>query len=184
MNMKPDDIERSVQQHSSAKGLPPLHQWHPELSGDMDLVITRDGQWLYQGAPIAREATVKLFSTNLRREDDGHHYLVTPVEKWRIQVEDAPFVAVALQAETDERGDSRLVFTTNTGDQVVAGPDHPLRVSVDPDSAEPSPYLLVRRNLEALLSRPVFYQLAELAVPGPSGTTYGVTSQGVFFPLA
>jgi hypothetical protein len=177
-----DDI-RAGAERARGGGLPPVERWDPPLSGDIDIRIARDGTWYHEGGSIERLELVQLFASLLKREKD-EYFLVTPVEKWRIQVEDAPFVAVALQAETDERGDSRLVFTTNTGDQVVAGPDHPLRVSVDPDSAEPSPYLLVRRNLEALLSRPVFYQLAELAVPGPSGTTYGVTSQGVFFPLA
>src|SRR5690606_41472186 len=105
----------------------PIYNWHPELSGDMDLVITRDGQWVYQGAPIAREATVKLFSTILRREQDGEHYLVTPVEKWRIRVEDAPLLAHTLSAHGED--DSRnLTVTTNMGETGENGAEHPLTV--------------------------------------------------------
>jgi hypothetical protein len=177
-----DDIRAGAERARSG-GLPPVERWDPPLSGDIDIRIARDGTWYHEGGPIERLELVQLFASLLKYEN-GEYFLVTPVEKWRIQVEDAPFLAVAVEREVDAGGTSRLVFTTNTGDQVIAGPEHPLRVSVDPDSGEPSPYLLVRRNLEALLSRPVFYQLAELAEPGPQGSVYGVTSQGVFFPLA
>lgn len=177
-----DDI-RAGAERARGGGLPPVERWDPPLSGDIDIRIARDGTWYHEGGPIERLELVQLFASLLKYEN-GEYFLVTPVEKWRIQVEDAPFLAVAVEREVDAGGTPRLVFTTNTGDQVIAGPEHPLRVSVDPDSGEPSPYLLVRRNLEALLSRPVFYQLAELAEPGPQGSVYGVTSQGMFFPLA
>jgi hypothetical protein len=184
MNMKPDDIERSVQQHSSAKGLPPLHRWHPELSGDMDLVITRDGQWLYQGAPIAREATVKLFSTILRREDDGHHYLVTPVEKWRIQVEDAPLLAHSL-ARKGEGAGQVLSLTTNVGEVLEIGPEHPLAVSQYPNSDEPRPVVYVRHGIEARLVTAAFYELADLVEEQHDNgeTQYGVLSHGKFWKI-
>ncbi len=176
-----DDIRAGAERAQSG-GMPPVERWNPPLSGDIDIRIARDGSWYHEGDPIARLELVQLFASLLKREE-GEYFLVTPVEKWRIQVEDAPFLIVACEVERDTQGEQRLVFTTNTGDQVVAGPDHPLRVSVDPVSGEPSPYVLVRRNLEALLSRAVFYQLADLVEPGPAGTPYGVTSRGVFFPL-
>lgn len=184
MTIKPDDIERSVQQHSAPKGLPPLHLWHPELSGDMDLVISRDGQWLYQGSPIARETTVKLFSTILRREEDGHHYLVTPVEKWRIQVEDTPLLAHSLE----RRGDGNeqvLSLTTNVGEVLEIGPDHPLEVSQYPDSEEPRPVIKVRYGVEARLVTAAFYELAAMAEERQVNdqTQYGVLSHGKFWKI-
>jgi hypothetical protein len=138
--------------------------------------IARDGTWYHQGSPIGRQAMVRLFSTILRREPDGGFVLVTPVEKLDIQVEDAPFVAVELKSEGE--GERRsLAFRLNTGDLVVAGRDHRLRFE-----AGPHPYLEVRNGLDALVARPLYYELAEIAL-SEDATPPGVWSEGVFFPL-
>jgi len=142
--------------------------------------IARDGTWFHQGTPIGRKELVKLFASVLRKEPDGY-YLVTPVEKLSIAVDDAPFTAV-LMSVAGEGKSQRLTFTTNTEDVTVAGRVHPIRVATDPASGEPAPYVHVRGGLEALIARPVFYQLADLAVPGDDGAL-GVWSDGVFFPL-
>jgi len=164
---------------ASARGLPPVHLWNPPHCGEIDIVIARDGSWRHEGRRIGREALVRLFSTVLRRDPDGFH-LVTPAEKLRITVEDAPFVAVAV----DEVGDA-LRFTTNVGDVVEAGPDHPIRVAIDAASGTPRPYVHVRAGLEALISRPVFYELAAMAQAQatPLGDRLGVASNGVWFDL-
>ena len=167
------------------KKLPPLERWHPPLSGELDMRIARDGTWYHEGAPIQRLTLARLFSTILRREDDGCYYLVTPVEKWRIQVEDAPFVAVLLEVSDKGAKQQALRFTTNLGDDVTVGPEHPLEVEYATPGGEPAPYVQVRARLRALLSRPVFLELTELGeereVDGKP--LYGVWSQGVFFPL-
>lgn len=157
------------------RGLPPVHLWNPAHSGEIDIVIRRDGAWVHEGAVISREALVRLFSTVLRKDPDGY-WLVTPVEKMKIVVEDAPFVAVAV-----ERDGEALRFTTNVGDQVEAGPDNPIRVEVDAGTGEPRPYVHVRRGLEALIARPVFYDLVELAEP--DGERYAVSSNGARFEI-
>jgi uncharacterized protein len=157
------------------RGLPPVHLWNPAHSGEIDIVIRRDGAWVHEGAIISRDALVRLFSTVLRKDPDGY-WLVTPVEKMKITVEDAPFVAVAV-----ERAGEALRFTTNVGDEVEAGPENPIRVEVDPETGEPRPYVHVRRGLEALINRPVFYELVEMAEP--EGERYAVTSNGVRFEL-
>ena len=167
------------------KKLPPLERWHPPLSGELDMRIARDGTWYHEGAPIQRLNLARLFSTILRREDDGCYYLVTPVEKWRIQVEDAPFVAVLLEVSDKGAKQQALRFTTNLGDVVTAGPEHPLKVEYVTPGGEPAPYVQVRARLRALLSRPVFLELTELGeereVDGKP--LYGVWSQELFFPL-
>ena len=139
------------------RGLPPVHLWNPPNCGEIDIRIRRDGVWFHEGTPIGREALVRLFSTVLRKDDDGV-YLVTPVEKLKITVEDAPFIAVRV----DREGEA-LRFTTNVGDEVEAGPDNPIRVEMDRETGEPRPYLHVRRGLEALIARPVFYEMVEMA---------------------
>lgn len=159
--------------------LPPVSQWNPSHCGDSEMRIARDGTWYHQGSPIGRPAMVRLFSTILRREPDGRHVLVTPVEKLDIAVEDAPFVATVLKAEGEGR-DGRLVFQLNTGDLVAAGPDHGLRFEEGEDG--PRPYLHVRDGLEALIARPVYYELAERALANGDSTP-GVWSNGAFFPL-
>jgi hypothetical protein len=142
--------------------------------------IARDGTWFHQGSPIGRETMVRLFSTILRREPDGGYVLVTPVEKLDIAVEDAPFVAVEMKAEGEGR-DARLAFRLNSGDLVTAGPDHALRFAEGEDG--PRPYLHVRGGMEALVARPIYYDLAERAL-AEEGEAPGVWSEGVFFPLA
>jgi hypothetical protein len=161
------------------RGLPPVHLWNPPHSGEIDIVIARDGSWRHEGAPIGREALVRLFSTILRKDADGI-YLVTPVEKMRITVEDAPFVAVRVDQLTGADGRPVLRFTTNVGDAVEAGPENPIRVETGP-SGEPRPYVHVRRGLEALIGRPVFYELVDLAETRDG--TLGVESHGAWFPL-
>lgn len=167
-----------------AKGLPPVHLWNPDFCGDLDMRIARDGTWFYMGTPIGRERLVRLFSTILRHDDDGRYYLVTPVEKVGIRVDDAPFLAVAMKVAGEGR-DQVLSFTTNVGDETVAGPDHPMRFVVDVETGEPAPYVHVRARLEALINRAVFYDLVELGVEEPheGATWFGVWSGGVFFPF-
>ena len=162
-----------------AQKLPPVSQWNPSHCGDSEMRIARDGTWYHQGSPIGRAAMVRLFSTILRREPDGRYVLVTPVEKLDIAVEDAPFVAVAVKTE-GEGHDSRLVFQLNTGDLVAADADHGLRFEEGEDG--PRPYLHVRDGLEALIARPVYYELAERALAGDEQAP-GLWSNGVFFPL-
>ncbi|MCC6297216.1 MAG: DUF1285 domain-containing protein [Pseudomonadales bacterium] len=177
-----EELRAGAERAASGVGPPPVEHWDPPLCGDIDIRIARDGTWFHEGAAIERQALVRLFAGLLKREGD-EHFLVTPAEKWRVQVEDAPFVLVALEPRIDARGWQQLVFFTNVGDPVIAGPEHPLRMAMDVRGGPPSPYLLVRRNLEGLVSRPVYYQLAELAEPAPDGEGHGVTSSGIFFPL-
>lgn len=145
----------------SGRGLPPVHLWHPEHCGEIDIVIRADGTWMHEGSPIGRKELVRLFSTVLRLDPDGYH-LVTPIEKLKIEVEDLPFRAVAVEAAAGDAGDV-LRFTTDVGDVVEAGPEHVITVETDPTTGEPAPRLHVRRGLEARISRPVFYELVERA---------------------
>ena len=166
------------------RGLPPVHLWNPAHCGEIDIVIKRNGQWHHEGTPIGREALVRLFSTVLRKDADGI-YLVTPVEKMKITVEDAPFVAVRVDQAKNEAGGEMLKFLTNVGDVVEAGPDNQIRVEMDPGTGEPHPYLHVRRGLEALIARPVFYELVEMAQERETadGPQLGVSSNGAWFPV-
>lgn len=159
---------------------PPVHLWHPGHCGDSEMRIAADGTWYHQGSPIGRKELVKLFSTILRREPDGSHVLVTPVEKLDIAVEDAPFIAVEATSE-GEGPDRRIVFRLNTDDVVACGPEHCLRVETAADGT-PRPYLHVRAGLEALVNRPVFYQLADLAL-AEGHDPPGLWSGGAFFPF-
>lgn len=159
--------------------LPPVERWNPPHCGDSEMRIARDGTWFHQGSPIARQAMVRLFSTILRREPDGGYVLVTPVEKLDITVEDAPFVAVEMKSEGSGRG-TKLAFRLNTGDVVGADAAHRLRFDQTQDG--PRPYLHVRGGLEALVARPVYYDLADLAL-AEGGTPPGVWSNGAFFAL-
>lgn len=159
--------------------LPPVASWNPTHCGDSEMRIAADGTWYHQGSPIRREAMVRLFSSILRREPDGRHVLVTPVEKLDVAVDDAPFVAVEMKAEGEGR-DAMLAFRLNTGDLVTASAAHRLRFVQAQDG--PRPYLHVRGGLEALVARPVYYELAEIAVPGDGGAA-GVWSGGAFFAL-
>jgi hypothetical protein len=157
------------------RGLPPVHLWRPDHCGQIDIVIRRDGVWLHEGAPIGRSELVRLFSTVLRKDPDGY-CLVTPVEKLGLKVEDLPFRAVAVAREDD-----RLVFTTDVGDLVVAGPEHPIEVETDPVTGEPAPALRVRADLWARIARPVFYELVETAEVEEGRLT--VRSAGAAFAL-
>jgi hypothetical protein len=164
---------------AKTRGLPPLEKWNPPFCGDLDMQIKRDGTWFYEGTPIGRPELVKLFSTILWREGDDY-FLVTPVEKVGIQVEDAPFVAVDFK-RSGSGEDQSLEFYTNVDDKAVAGPDHPIRVDRDPETGEPSPYILIRRNLEALIDRKSFYRLVDLGEHHQGW--FGLWSQGEFFPI-
>jgi len=177
------DAIAAAAKQAPGRGLPPVHLWNPPNCGEIDIVIKPDGRWLHEGATISREALVRLFSTVLRKDPDGI-YLVTPVEKLKITVEDAPFVAVRVDRTTDEEGGAALRFLTNVGDEVEAGPDNAIRVELG-EGGEPRPYLHVRRGLEALIARPVFYELVEMAEPRETseGETLGVSSNGVWFPV-
>jgi uncharacterized protein len=164
--------------------LPPVHLWNPERSADIKMEIRADGSWWHEGDRIHRERLVKLFSRILRKDEDGSVWLVTPYEKVIVHVADAPFLAVRVERAGEAGPQQTLAFVTNLGDVTLAGPDAPLRVETDPETGEPSPYVLVRGQLEAKLARPVFYELANMAEPAPDGSdTLGVWSQGVFFSL-
>lgn len=169
---------------TGGRGLPPVERWNPPFCGDIDMEIRADGTWFYLGTPIGRAPLVRLFSTVLRKDEDGKTYLVTPVEKVGIRVVDAPFLAVEMNGSGE--GDERLLtFRTNVGDVVAAGPDHPLRFVISGENSELKPYLLVRGRLEALVSRAVMYDLVELgetvAIDGVE--MFAVRSGGVVFPV-
>jgi len=185
MNVKPtaNDLAASAKAAARGKGLPPVHLWNPPFCGDLDMRIARDGTWFYLGIPIGRPELVRLFSTILRRDGD-EYFLVTPVEKVGITVDDAPFVAIDF--EIQGRGNSQiLVFETNVGDKVVAGPEAEIRVERDPDTGEPSPYVLIRANLEALIDRKSFYRLVDIGVHEKvdGEAWFGLWSGGMFFPV-
>lgn len=155
-----------------------------DLCGDLDLRIARDGTWFYHGSPIGRKPLVKLFSTVLRRDDAGDYWLITPAEKGRIEVDDVPFVAVEMDVMGQGKSQS-ITVRTNIDDIVTVGPENPLRVEINPDTGEPSPYVLVRDRLEARLNRPVYYQMAEICEQRciDDQEIYGVWSNGAFFSL-
>jgi hypothetical protein len=187
-----DDLSRlslaDIALMAAERRLPPVESWHPSHCGDSEMRIARDGTWYHQGSPIGRPEMVRLFSTILRREPDGGFVLVTPAEKLDIQVEDAPFLAVELKSEGEGEG-RNLAFRLNTGDLVVAGPEHRLRLSTgdcpqgdSPLWDTPHPYLEVRPGLDALIARPVYYELAELAL-AEEGDPPGLWSGGAFFAL-
>ncbi|WP_321502106.1 DUF1285 domain-containing protein [Breoghania sp.] len=169
----------------SGRGLPPVERWEPDYCGAIDMRIAADGSWHYMGTPINREALVRLFSTVLRHDADGGFYLVTPVEKIGITVEDAPFIAVEMHAEGKGRAQT-LTFRTNVGDVVVAGEEHPIRFALEADTDGLKPYIHVRGRLEAKLARPLLYEMAELAVEWPDETgetRFGIWSGGCFFAM-
>ena len=166
------------------KGLPPIDKWNPPFCGDIDMEIRADGTWFYMGTPIGRQPLVRLFSTVLRKDEDGKTYLVTPVEKVGIRVEDAPFVAVEMVV-TDEGDGQRLTFRTNVGDVAEAGPDHELRFVIEGENQQLKPYLHVRGRLEALVSRPVMYDLVEHGEEAKidGRVMFCVRSAGILFPV-
>jgi hypothetical protein len=179
-----EGVIAAAKAQAPGRGLPPVHLWNPAHCGDIDIVIKKNGLWFHEGTPIGREALVRLFSTVLRKDPDGYH-LVTPVEKMRITVEDAPFIAVRVDHVRHADGGETLKFLTNVGDEVEAGPENGIRVQMDEATGEPRPYLHVRRGLEALIARPVFYELVELARERqtPEGPQLGVTSNGAWYPV-
>ena len=162
----------------------PVEAWNPSFCGDIDIVIKSDGRWYHEGGLIARRGLLELFASVLRKDEDGETYLVTPVEKMRISVERAPFIATRLDV-TGSGKNTRLFFKTNLGGTVEVNDTHPLRVETDPETLEPSPFVLVRGRLEAALTRPVFYELVDHAVEvqTDAGLQLGVYSHGIFFPL-
>jgi uncharacterized protein len=178
-----EGVMKSAQAAGKGAGPAPVHLWNPAFCGDLDMRIARDGTWFYLGTPIGRPALVKLFS-NILKLENGKYYLVTPVEKVGITVDDAPFVAVDFTAQGSDESQV-LTFETQVGDKVVAGPDHPIRVAYDDESGEPSPYVMVRAGLEALIDRKSFYRLVELGVHHRQGndTWFGLWSGGQFFPV-
>ena len=178
-----EGLAASARAATKGRGLPPVDKWDPPFCGDLDMRIARDGTWFYNGTPIGRPELVRLFSTILKKEGEDY-FLVTPVEKVGITVEDAPFVAVDFEVEGEGEGQV-LTFETQVGDIAVAGPDHPIRVERDPETGEPSPYVLVRRNLEALIDRKSFYRLVEIGVheERDGERWFGLRSGGAFFPV-
>jgi hypothetical protein len=174
-----EGLAASARAASSGKKLPPVHLWNPPFCGDLDMRIARDGTWFYLGTPIGRFELVRLFSSILKLEA-GKYYLVTPVEKVGITVEDAPFVAVDFSAQG--AGETQVLrFETHVGDVTEAGPDNPIRVERDPETGEPSPYVHVRAGLEALIDRKSFYRLVDLGVHHDGW--FGVWSGGQFFGI-
>ena len=143
------------------KGIPPVEKWNPPFCGDIDMHILRNGKWTYMGSEIKRPAMIKLFSNIIRLDEDGHYYLVTPVEKVRIKVDDVPFVAVSMN-KTTEKGIDSLSFVTNVQDEVVLSKENPIEIVIN-DNDEPSPYITIRKNLKALISRSVYYDLINMA---------------------
>ena len=169
-----------LQQLIAERRLPPVDQWHPDHCGHSEMRIARDGIWFHQGSPITRPAMVRLFSTVLRREPDGRHMLVTPVEKLEIDVETTAFRAIEMQ--TEGSGDQRrIALKLDSNDAVIVGPEHPLTL-VAADNG-PSPRVHVRHGLEAELSKGIYYELAEIALD-EGGDPPGVWSSGAFFPMA
>lgn len=179
-----ETLKAIMKNGGEGRSLPPVHLWNPTHCGDIGMEIRADGSWWHEGTRIGREKLVRLFSTILRKDDDGETYLVTPYEKVIVRVEDAPFLAIRVDKAGETGRDQTLAFTTNLGDVTLAGPDAALRVETDPDTLEPAPYVLVRGQLEAKLTRSTFYELAELAVPSlETDKVLGVWSQNAFFEI-
>ncbi|MDE3028291.1 MAG: DUF1285 domain-containing protein [Paracoccaceae bacterium] len=178
-----EGIAASATAAGKGRGPAPVHLWNPPFCGDLDMRIARDGTWFYQGTPIGRPALVRLFANIIRRDGDDY-FLVTPVEKVGITVDDAPFVGVDFTASGEGPAQS-LTFTTNVGDTATADADHPIRVTRDPVTGEPAPYVLIRTNLEALIDRKSFYRLIELGqhADHDGASWFGLWSAGTFFPM-
>lgn len=175
-----------IQRLTVTKGakIAPVERWNPPFCGDLDMHIKRDGIWYYHGSPIGRKSMVRLFASVLRRDDDQCYYMVTPVEKMRIRVDDVPFIATTVTVSSSG-AQTQLDFETNVGDQLRAGSSHPLRFVINAETDEPMPYIRVRGRLDARISRPAFYELIAHAVEADyQATRYlGVWSDGVFFPI-
>lgn len=178
------DLESTLSRFAR-RGPAPVDLWNPENCGTIGLRIGADGTWFYGGSPIGRKALVRLFSTILRKDPDGLHYLVTPVEKIVVEVADAPFLAVEMVV-TGEGRDQKLLFRTNVDDEVAAGPGNPLRFERDAANDGIKPYILVRGALEALVTRSLTYDLVNLARIDRAGNTdrFGIWSSGAFFAVS
>ena len=163
-----------------AKGMPPVHLWNPPFCGDLDMRIAADGTWFYMNSPIGRKPLFKLFASVLRHDEDGKYYLVTPVEKCGIRVDDAPFLAIRMSVQG--QGKSQVIsFETNVDDEVEVNREHPLRFETEAGTSGLKPYVLMRARLEALVSRALFYDL--VAKGKVEGDWFGVWSSGEFFPM-
>jgi len=178
-------IERAASDRNAGKdGLPPVERWNPDFCGDIDMEIKSDGAWFYMGTPIGRPALVRLFSTVLRKDEDGKTYLVTPVEKLCIRIEDAPFVAVEM-TRSEKDGKPSITFRTNVGDVITASANNPLRFVVSGEHQQLKPYVLVRGRLEALLARSVTYELLEHGEEADidGKAMFVIRSEGEVFPV-
>ncbi len=168
----------------AGKGAAPVERWNPDFCGDLDMEIKQDGTWFYLGTPIGRMPLVQLFSTVLRKDEDGKTYLVTPVERVGIRVVDAPFIAVEMDVSGSGAAQT-ITFRTNVGDVVEAGPGHPLRFVDEDETGGLKPYVLVRGRLEALVARPVMYELVEHGEEIDIGgkMMFAVRSKGEVYPI-
>ena len=178
------NLERALAQGKRKDDESPGPAGGPQLCGDIDIRIARDGTWHYLGSPIGRKPLVKLFASVLKRDDSGDFRLITPAEMCRIKVDDAPFTAVEMTVQQKSHGQD-LIFRSNIDEIVTAGPDHPIRVEIDSETGEPSPYVMIRDGLEALIVRSVFYDLVEIGEERDldGETVLGVSSNGRFFPI-
>ncbi len=179
-----DGIASHARKESGKNGPPPVHLWNPPFCGDIDMRIATDGTWYYLKTPIGRPALVKLFASVLKREGD-EYFLVTPVEKCGITVDDAPFLAVEMTVEEGDKG-RVLNFRTNVDDWVACGPEHRLRFEPEPNTGGLKPYLHVRRDLWAKVTRALFYDLVELGEEREleGENMFGIVSGGEFFAMA
>ncbi len=178
------EIIKAARSQGDGVGERPVDRWNPEFCGEMDMVIRRDGSWWHDGARITRQPLVKLFASILRKDEDGETYLVTPAEKIQIKVEAAHFIAIRVDIE-GEGENQRVFFTTNMDEIIEAGPDRAIRVEIDPVTQEPTPFVTVRGRLEALMARPVFYELVENGVNRETdeGEELGIYASGTYFRL-
>lgn len=158
------DALKLIEQHLAGQpSKPPLHLWTPELSGDINIVIKANGDWHHNGTRFERHSLVKLFASILRRESDDDYYLVTPVEKWRITVEDAPLIIIDADIVKPGAKDQQIVLTDNVDNKYLLGRDYQLSVTTNPESGEPYPQVNLDNGLFAKLSRAVFYRLVDCA---------------------
>lgn len=176
-----DGIDLIAQHMADQPDKPPLHMWNPKLSGDIDIVIKANGEWFHEGGEIKRPPLVKLFSSILRRENDDQYYLVTPVEKWRISVEDSAFLITTMDVINVSKDSQQIIFTTNVDDKFLLSTAYPLIIDIDDLTGEPDPKIKLNNNLTAKLSRNVFYQLVDYAVA--DNESYYVLSDGEQFGL-
>ena len=181
----PTSLAGLIRRADERDEMPPVERWNPVFCGDLDIRIASDGAWYYLGSPIGRSALVRLFASVLRKDDDGKTYLVTPVEKIGVVVEDAPFQAVEMAEDGALADDGCLIFRTNLGDLVRLDQDHPMRFELEADTAGLKAYILVRGRLEARLTRALMYDLVTLAGEGTGvhAGQFGITSGGTFTPI-